>query len=164
MLPPRLICDKSSLKSSHFNSLIDSDYPDDNEIALIKEEYCINYDGVYDEATDTYPIIENCSPPTSILLTFSTYGTYTTMFEGGSDGTIIEEVDKWEWLDDSQTKISIGEDSEYEYEDYTSPSLTIETLTDDSLIMTITYPAYIDADYPEYNSPAVTDTFTLSAR
>ncbi|MGY9026155.1 MAG: InlB B-repeat-containing protein, partial [Candidatus Pelagibacterales bacterium] len=74
------------IKTWEFNSIIDSDYPDDNSIALIKEEYCINYDS-YDEATDTFSLIENCSPPTSVLLTFSTYGTYTFMFEGGSDGT-----------------------------------------------------------------------------
>ena len=49
------------IKTWEFNSLIDSDYPDDNQIALIKEEYCINYDS-YDEATDTFStsLIENC--------------------------------------------------------------------------------------------------------
>ena len=141
------------IKTWEFNSLIDSDYPDDNEIDFIKEDYCINYDS-YDEATDTFSLIENCSPPTSVLLTFSTYGTYTFMFEGGSDGTTIEEVDTWEWLDDSQTKISIGEDSEYDYEDYTSPPLIIETLTDDSLIMSISYDS----------EPAYTVTYILSSQ
>ena len=152
------------IKTWEFNSLIDSDYPDDNEIDFIKEDYCINYEGVYDEATDTYPLIENCSPPTSILLTFSTYGTYTFMFEGGSDGTTIEEVDTWEWLDDSQTKISLGEDPEYENEDYTSPPLIIETLTDDSLIMSIFYEAYIDEQNPDYSQPAYTVTYNLSSQ
>ena len=86
------------------------------------------------------------------------------MFEGGSDGTTIEEVDTWEWLDDSQTKISIGEDPEYENEDYTSPPLIIETLTDDSLIMSISYDAYIDTEYPEYSEPAYTVTYILSSQ
>ena len=152
------------IKTWEFNSIVDSDYPDDNEIALIKEEYCINYDGVYDEATDTYPLIENCSPPTSISLTFSTYGTYTFMFSGGSDGTIVEEVDTWEWINDSQTKLSIGDDSEYEFEDYTSPPLIIETLTDDSLIMSIFYEAYIDEQNPDYSLPAYTVTYNLSSQ
>ena len=148
------------IKTWEINSLIDSDYPEYNEIAIIKEEYCFNYDGVYDEATDTYPLIENCSPPKSILLTFSTYGTYTFMFEGGSDGTTIEEVDTWEWLDDTQTKLSLGEDSEYEY----SPPMIIETLTDDSLILSITFEAYIDEQYPEYNEPGYTVTYNLSSQ
>jgi hypothetical protein len=146
-----------------FISIIDSDYPDDNEVALIKEEYCFDYGGVYDEATDTYPLIENCSPPTSISLTFSTYGTYTVMYEGGSDGTIVE-VDTWQWIDDSQTKLSIGDDSEYEYEEYTSPPIIIETLTDDSLIMSTFYEAYIDTEYPEYSQPAYTVTYILSSQ
>jgi len=152
------------IKTWEINSLIDSDYPEYNEIAIIKEEYCFNYDGVYDEATDTYPLIENCSPPKSILLTFSTYGTYTFMFEGGSDGTTIEEVDTWKWLDDSQTKLSLGEDSEYEYEGYISPPMIIETLTDDSLILSITFEAYIDEQYPEYNEPGYTVTYNLSSQ
>ena len=147
-----------------FISIIDSDYPDENGIVLIKEEYCFDYGGVYDEATDTYPLIENCSPPTSISLTFSTYGTYTVMYEGGSDGTIVEEVDTWQWIDDSQTKLSIGDDSEYEYEEYTSPPIIIETLTDDSLIMSTFYEAYIDTEYPEYSQPAYTVTYILSSQ
>jgi hypothetical protein len=148
------------IKTWEFISIIDSDYPDENEVALIKEEYCFDYDGIYDEATDTYPLIENCSPPTSVSLTFSTYGTYTVMFAGGSDGTIVEEMDTWEWFDDSQTELSIGDDAEYD--DFTP--IVIETLTDDSLIMSISFEAYIDEVFPEYSEPAYTVTYNLSSQ
>ena len=63
------------------------------------------------------------------MLTFSTYGTYTFSFDGGSDGLIIDEIDSWDWLDSNQNGIVIGED---EY-----ATLTIESITDTSLIFTV---------------------------
>ena len=151
------------IKTWEFISVIDSDYPDENEVALIKEEYCTDYEEIYDEATRTYEYvefqIENCSPPTSVSLTFSTYGTYTVMTAGSSDGTIVEEMDTWEWIDDSQTQISIGDDG---YDDFTP--IVIETLTDDSLIMSMSFEAYIDPEYPEYSEPAYTVTYILSSQ
>ena len=145
------------IKTWEFNSIIDSDYPEYNEIAIIKEEYCFNYDGVYDEATDTYPLIENCIPPTSVTLTFSTYGTYSFTVKGGTEPTYTE-FDTWQWSDDSQTEFIFGIDEEFEDED----PIKIETLTDGSLIMTQSTEAYTDPEYPEYSEPAYTYTYILS--
>ena len=147
------------IKTWEIVSWIDSIYPDENQVDLItSEEYCFNYDGVYDEATDTYPLRENCSPPTILSLSFSTYGTFTLMFEGGSDGKVVAEADTWEWSDDSQTNMLIGDGV------YDPWILTIETLTNDSLIVSSYYEAYINTEYPEYNEPAYTETIILSPR
>ena len=115
--------------------------------------------------------IPNCSEPTNMSITFSTYGTYTFFFQGGSDGTIIEEVEKWDWLNDNQTEIVIGGGDGYDFDANgdgvidsldAGPYLTIQSITDDSLIMTISHEAYISEVYSEDNYPAYTETYTLS--
>ena len=163
------------IKTWNFDSYFDSEDPNVNQIPLILQEGCLDYEYTYNPDTNEDVIIEtpipNCTAPTNMSITFSTYGTYTFFFSGGSDGILVEEVETWNWLNENQTEIVLGDDVDYDANQDgvidsldAEPYLTIQSITDDSLIMTITYPAYIDADYPEYNSPAVTDTFTLSAR
>ena len=157
------------IKTWNFDSYFNSEDPNVNNIPLILQEVCLDYEYTVDDIIETP--IPNCTAPTNLSITFSTYGTYTFFYSGGSDGTLVEEVETWNWLNENQTEIVLGDDVDYDANQDgvidsldAEPYLTIQSITDDSLIMTITYPAYIDADYPEYNSPAVTDTYTLSAR
>ena len=157
------------IKTWNFDSYFNSEDPNVNNIPLILQEVCLDYEYTVDDIIETP--IPNCTAPTNLSITFSTYGTYTFFYSGGSDGTLVEEVETWNWLNENQTEIVLGDDVDYDANQDgvidsldAEPYLTIQSITDDSLIMTITYEAYIDADYPEYNSPAVTDTYTLSAR
>ena len=163
------------IKTWNFDSYFNSEDPNVNNIPLILQEGCLDYEYTYNPDTNEDVIIEtpipNCTAPTNMSITFSTYGTYTFFYSGGSDGILVEEVETWNWLNENQTEIVLGDDVDYDANQDgvidsldAEPYLTIQSITDDSLIMTITYEAYIDADYPEYNSPAVTDTYTLSAR
>ena len=157
------------IKTWNFDSYFNSEDPNVNNIPLILQEVCLDYEYTVDDIIETP--IPNCTAPTNLSITFSTYGTYTFFYSGGSDGTLVEEVETWNWLNENQTEIVLGDNVDYDANQDgvidsldAEPYLTIQSITDDSLIMTITYEAYIDADYPEYNSPAVTDTYTLSAR
>ena len=141
----------------------------ENLVPSILEEFCLDSERI--SPTNKEIVIPNCTAPTKMSITFSTYGTYTFFYSGGSDGILVEEVETWNWLNENQTEIVIGDNVDYDNNQDgvidsldADPYLTIQSITDDSLIMTITYEAYIDADYPEYNSPAVTNTYTLSAR
>ena len=157
------------IKTWNFDSYFNSEDPNVNNIPLILQEVCLDYEYTVDDIIETP--IPNCTAPTNLSITFSTYGTYTFFYSGGSDGILVEEVETWNWLNENQTEIVIGDNVDYDNNQDgvidsldADPYLTIQSITDDSLIMTITYEAYIDADYPEYNSPAVTNTYTLSAR
>ena len=147
----------------------DDQFWTENLVPSILEEFCLDSERI--SPTNKEIVIPNCTAPTKMSITFSTYGTYTFFYSGGSDGTLVEEVETWNWLNENQTEIVLGDNVDYDANQDgvidsldAEPYLTIQSITDDSLIMTITYEAYIDADYPEYNSPAVTDTYTLSAR
>ena len=163
------------IKTWNFDSYFDSRDPNVNQIPLILQDGCLDYEYTYNPDTNEDVIIKtpipNCTAPTNMSITFSTYGTYTFFFSGGSDGILVEEVETWNWLNENQTEIVLGDNVDYDANQDgvidsldAEPYLTIQSITDDSLIMTITYEAYIDADYPEYNSPAETYTYTLSAR
>ena len=163
------------IKTWNFDSYFSSENPDVNEIPLILKAASIEYDYTSNPDTNEDLIIEtpipNCSEPTNMSITFLTYGTYTFFFQGESDGILVEEVETWNWLNENQTEIILGGDDDYDANGDgvidsldADPYLKIQSITDDSLIMTIIYEAYIDADFTEYNSPAVTDTYTLSAR
>ena len=67
------------------------------------------------------------------------------------------------------SKSEMSDDKNYEnlrYEGFgiSNVAFIIETLTDDSLIMSISYDAYIDTEYPEYSEPAYTVTYILSSQ
>jgi len=49
---------------------------------------------------DSY--VDDCSPPTSINLQFSAYGSYNLVFSGGSEGTSVD-AGKWIWIDEPGT-------------------------------------------------------------
>jgi len=74
----------------------------------IYEEPCL----VYDSSTDDYVSIENCTPAKELLLSISTFGTYTFAYNGSSEGTKVE-TDTWRWSDDSQTAFYVGLDDDY---------------------------------------------------
>ena len=78
------------------------------------DEYCLDDDASYEIGQDVY--IEGCTPPTSIILSFSAFGSYTFVFLGGSRGTIVQS-DSWSWSDDTQTGFYSGEDEGEEPED-----------------------------------------------
>lgn len=63
---------------------------------------------VYNEATGVDDYIVGCTPTTKLTLTFSTYGTYTFVETGSSEGTYVD-TDTWEWSDESQTAFYVGE-------------------------------------------------------
>ena len=61
----------------------------------------------YNPETDDEEFVEGCTPTTNISLTFSSYGTYTFMETGSSEGMFIE-TDTWSWYDNSQTSFYVG--------------------------------------------------------
>ena len=63
----------------------------------------------YDD--DTEEQIENCTPATSMTLTFSTYGSYTFVWTGSSNGTKVE-TEPWSWNDTNQTGFNIGNENQ----------------------------------------------------
>jgi len=93
-----------------------------NEVDLTSEMYaapCF----VYDSSTGEDVYIENCIPAKELLLSISTYGTYTFAYNGSSEGTKIE-TDTWRWSDDSQTAFYVALD------DDDPPFITIVSLND----------------------------------
>ena len=93
-----------------------------NEVDLTSEMYaapCF----VYDSSTGEDVYIENCIPAKELLLSISTYGTYTFAYNGSSEGTKIE-TDTWRWSDDSQTAFYVALDDDY------PPLITIVSLND----------------------------------
>jgi len=91
------------------------------------DEYCLDDDASYEMNQPVY--IEGCTPPTSVVLSFSAFGTYTFVFLGGSRGTIVE-IDSWSWTDGTQTAFSVGEVEEGYEEDI----IEIVSLTNTSAV------------------------------
>ena len=143
------------IKTWVFDSVFRTEEPNNNQLDYVFEGYCLDYD--YNETTSEYEEIQipNCSAPTSIMITFSTYGTYTMYSDGGSDGLIIDEIDSWDWLDSNQNEIVVGED---EYETF---NLTIESITDTLLILTVNDDYYDEETGQEISSVI---TYALSAK
>ena len=125
------------IKTWNFVSIINSRFPDINRADEIKAEVCIEnieylYDNVTQEETEIVTYRPNCIQPTNVSVSFSTYGTYTAYYEGGSDGIQIMEVNNWDW-NENQTKILISQSDEVD-----EATLVISSITDDSLILTET--------------------------
>ena len=72
--------------------------------------------------------VEGCSPPTSINLQFSAYGSYNLVFIGGSEGTEVE-AGEWIWIDEP------GEPMFYIIEDGYTEVMEILNLSESSLIL-----------------------------
>ena len=126
------------IKTWNFVSIINSRFPDINRADEIKAEVCIevivySYDNVTQEESEVVTLRPNCIQPTNLSVSFSTYGTYTTYYEGGSDGIKIMEVNNWDW-NENQTKILISPSDEYG----DGTTLVISSITDDSLILSET--------------------------
>lgn len=103
----------------------------------MKAEVCIenivySYDDDTQEESEVVTYRPNCIQPTNLSVSFSTYGTYTTYYEGGSDGIKIMEVNNWDW-NENQTKILISQSDEVD-----ETTLVISSITDDSLILSET--------------------------
>lgn len=67
---------------------------------------------IYEEPCGEDGYIEDCTPAKELLLSISTFGTYTFAYNGSSEGTKVE-TDTWRWSDDSQTAFYVGLDDDY---------------------------------------------------
>ena len=92
----------------------DSSYEWFQEPCLIENE----------DGEDNY--IYDCTPATAIVLTISTYGTYTLTFTGSSEG-VKTMTDVWQWTDETQTAFRIDE---------SQTLISIESLTDTDVVFT----------------------------
>jgi len=72
--------------------------------------------------------IEGCSPPTSINVQFSAYGSYNLVFIGGSKGTYVE-AGKWVWINEP------GEPMFYRFEGGETFVMKILDISESILIM-----------------------------
>ena len=151
----------------------------ENLVPKILEEFCLDSKRI--SPTDNKIIIPNCTAPTNMSITFSTYGTYTFFYSGGSDGIVIDEIDSWDYLNEPPDPKSNDPDDFYEtfgiviggknllydfknnYQEFFMDGrmnelrhLNIESLTDDTLEIRIDQRFYL---YEE-----VTDTYAESYR
>ena len=101
-------------------------------IVEILEDFCYDEecpdDGVGDCVETT---VEGCSPPTSVNLQFSAYGSYNLVFSGGTFPTEVE-VGTWVWIDEPGPPRFYRIDGEYE-DDY--EIMTILELSDSKLTL-----------------------------
>ena len=126
----------------------DDQFWTENLVPSILEEFCLDSERI--SPTNKEIVIPNCTAPTKMSITFSTYGTYTFFYSGGSDGIVIDEIDSWNYLNESTYTESDDSDDFYEtfaivigdfnllysneYDDRTKLRyFGIESLTDDTL-------------------------------
>ena len=125
------------IKTWNFVSIINSRFPDINRVNKLLADVCMEYSVAYDYMTDTVTETEtlrpNCIQPKFRSVTFSTYGTYTIFYQGGSDGIKIVDVNNWDW-NENQTKILISPNDR----NVGGTTLVISSITDDSLILSET--------------------------
>lgn len=86
-------------------TLVSMEYNEEDITFQIYEQPCMEYN----EDTDEDVYIENCLPASELLFSISTYGTYTFVYNGSSEGTMVE-TDTWSWTDDNQTAFYVGDD------------------------------------------------------
>jgi len=67
-------------------------------IVDVLEDWCY-YEECDGDGNCVETAVEGCSPPTSINLQFSAYGSYNLVFIGGSEGTEVE-AGEWIWIDE----------------------------------------------------------------
>jgi len=129
---------------------VSSDEPEFGDLSSILSEAC--YDEVAETDADGNYIleangdiktvkieIEGCTPFSSLTVGFSAYGTYSSAFVGGSLGTQVN-LGAWDWTDDGQTIIDVGDGT----------LLNIISLTDTALVL-------------QEKNDGFTHTFTLNA-
>ena len=111
--------DSNSILQNDCNCLNGMDYEtwDDqfyteNLLPSILEEFCLDSERI--SPTNKEIVIPNCTAPTKMSMTFSTYGTYTFFYSGGSDGIVIDEIDSWNYLNESTYTESDDSDDFYE--------------------------------------------------
>ena len=92
---------------------------------------------------DTF--IDGCTGATAVQVSIAAYGTYTFTWTGSNQG-VKTETDVWEWANESQTIILVGEGQ---------LRITIETLTETSAIFT--------EDDDQYEGTEDLITYTFSA-
>ena len=126
----------------------DDQFWTENLVPSILEEFCLDSERI--SPTNKEIVIPNCTAPTKMSITFSTYGTYTFFYSGGSDGIVIDEIDSWNYVNESTYTESDDSDDFYEtfaivigdfnllysndYDDKTKLRyFGIESLTDDTL-------------------------------
>ena len=126
----------------------DDQFWTENLVPSILEEFCLDSERI--SPTNKEIVIPNCTAPTKMSITFSTYGTYTFFYSGGSDGIVIDEIDSWNYANESTYTESDDPDDFYEtfsivigdfnllysndYDDRTKLRyFGIESLTDDTL-------------------------------
>jgi hypothetical protein len=114
------------VKTWTLSSFVEADGRD--VVDEIKMDPCYVYS--YNEATgEEYADLDpTCTPASSIVVSFSTFGTYSFVLVGSSDGTMAETND-WSWADASQTTFYVDGGDERQL-------VTINTLTDNSLVVT----------------------------
>ena len=111
------------------------------------EDFCIDENASYESGQDVF--IDGCSPPTSLVLSISAFGSYSLVYTGGSQGTLVQ-VDPWNWTDDSQTAMIVGEDEDL---------ITIVSLSNTSAVFSS---SYNDED-SSGNIVSTTDIITFSS-
>lgn len=77
---------------------------------------------------------ENCSPPTSVNIQFSAYGSYNFVFLGSFYGPQVEPG-LWSWIDEPGSKMFYVYGSDDDPEDY--QIISINVLTEYELIVTV---------------------------
>ena len=109
-------------------TLVSSVYDGKNQTSEIMMEPCLedNY------SNDEEQVILGCTPATSLTVSFSTFGTYSFVFLGSSEGTWVE-TDGWAWTSDAQTSFYVGGEGT---EGNEQGLITIVSLTDTSLEVT----------------------------
>ena len=138
----------------------------ENLVPSILEEFCLDSERI--SPTNKEIVNPNCTAPTNMSITFSTYGTYTFFYSGVSDGIVIDEIDSWNYVNGLPYPKSNDPDDFYETFDIhigdynllqrfkASMSsiplversklirLNIVSLTDDSLVIKIVHYVYFD--------------------
>ena len=86
----------------------------------LKMEPCYDY--------ETDGMTAGCTPATSISISFSTFGTYSFVLLGSSEGTYVD-TDSWDWTDASQTSFYVGSPDEERI------VATITSISDSSMVI-----------------------------
>ena len=101
---------------------------DTGTVAEVLEDTCYDEECPDDGVGDCVEIVvEGCSPPTSINVQFSAYGSYNIVFLGGSGPTVVE-AGTWVWIDEPGPTRFYRFFGEYEDEDEYEDEYEIMTI------------------------------------
>tara|TARA_B100001059_G_scaffold103126_1_gene102919 strand:+ start:5628 stop:6785 length:1158 start_codon:yes stop_codon:yes gene_type:complete len=65
------------------------------------------------EDGETGTIVPNCTPPSTIIVNFSTFGTYSITYLSADGSPIGVQVDSWSWKNQNQTVIDVSAGIDY---------------------------------------------------